>query len=333
MPADVIDAARAEHVHLLIADRFRVAALASELRRAGVIEALRARELRAVLASLARAGVDAILLKGAALGYTHYARPELRPRLDTDIMIPSRARETAAAALVALGYQRPSEIDGDIAIGQFHVQRTDPHGVEHALDVHWRISNVRAFADAVTYDELASQAVRLPALGGEAFGPSSVHALLIACIHRVAHHGDTGDLLWLLDVQLLAIGLSSEERKEFSSLATAKRMRAVCARSLGLAQQVFGGLDSGWLESLSSPADDHATEPSAAFIGGGLRPVDILASDLAETEWRSRAQLLREHLFPSASYMRARFSRWPAVLLPIAYAVRIVTGAPRWLRR
>jgi len=88
----------------------------------------------------------------------------------------------------------------------------------------------------------------------------------------------------------------------------------------------LGALPSWWVVA-------GAVLWAAAFVGGGLRQVDILKSDLAATPWPSRLQLLREHLFPPASYMRQRFPRCPSMLLPLAYACRILVGAPRWVRR
>ena len=329
--ADVLEAARADGVHLLLATRVSAPSMAAELRAAAVVEAVRARELRDVLDGLAAAGVRAMLLKGAALAYTHYPRPELRPRSDTDFMIPARARAETARVLAGLGYARPSEIDGDVAIGQFHCVKTDGYGLEHALDVHWRVSNVRAFADVLGYEELARDAMAVPALGSHAFAPSPVHALLVACIHRVAHHGDAPNLLWLYDVHLIARAMTPAEREAFAALAAERRILAVCTRTLTLAHEAFGGIDADWVRSIR-PAD-VAHEPTAAFVGGKLRQIDILKSDFVETRWPSRMRLLREHLFPPASYMRQRFPHWPVMLLPVAYVCRIVGGAPRWLRR
>jgi len=331
VPEDVLTSARQEGVFLLLADRLQLGEFAGELRDAAVIEALRAREVGRVLEALVERDVQPVLIKGAALAYTHYERPELRPRIDVDLMIPAAARDEVAHSLMAAGYARPSEIDGDIAVGQFHFIRDDEHGCRHALDVHWRASNVRAFADVVTYEELARDAVVAPGLGPHAMAASSVHGLLIACAHRIAHHNDAPDLLWLYDVYLIAKALTANEREAFARLAAAKRMRAVCVRTLTLAQEAFGGIDPQWIAALVPV--DSVYEPSAAFVGGGLRQVDILKSDLAATPWRSRLQLLREHLFPSQSYMRQRFPRCPAMLLPLAYACRIVVGAPRWVRR
>ena len=318
--------AHVEGVHLLLADRLSMPSLTVELRHSAVIDALRARELRTVLAALHESGVRPVLIKGAALAYTHYDRPELRPRIDVDLMIPVDAREAVART----GGTRSSslEIDGDVAIGQFHCAARPARIRPRPRRALARVERPRV-ADVLIYDELRARPP-LPALGPRP-GSVAVHALLIACVHRIAHHNDTSNLLWLYDVHLIAHALTQKERDAFVALAVSRRMRAVCVRTLTLAQEAFGGIDREWIAALS-PADDPG-EPSAAFVGGGLRQVDILKSDLAATAWTSRLRLLREHLVPSASYMRQRFPRWPVVLLPVAYVCRIVAGAPRWLRR
>ena len=331
VPPSVVSAARAEGVFLLLADRWPIESFAEELRDAAVVDALRTRELRLVLTALAEACVQPIVFKGAAIAHTHYPRPELRPRADTDLLIPANTRDLVASVLSRVGYQRPPEIDGDVAVGQFHFVKTDALGIEHALDVHWRVSNVRAFAEMLTYDELARAADPVPPLGAHAWAPTPIHALLVACIHRVAHHADTTHLLWLFDVHLLGRSLRAEDRQAFVALASAKQLRAVCARTLTLAHDAFGGLDKTWIDLLSAP--DSSEEPTAAFVGGGMRRIDILKSDLGATPWGAKVKLLREHLFPPASYMRERYPEWPVLLLPFAYLRRIVGGAPGWLRR
>src|SRR5262249_20869353 len=161
-------------------------------------------------------------------------RPELRPRSDTDLLIPAEARDSVASVLSRLGYRQPPEIDSDLAVGQFHFVKIDDVGLEHAFDVHWRLSNVRAFPGGVSYEDLARDAVPVPVLGAHAWSASAVHALLVACVHRVAHHADTTYLLWLFDVTLLSRSLTAVDREAFVALASATRMRAVCMRTLTL---------------------------------------------------------------------------------------------------
>jgi hypothetical protein len=216
--------------------------------------------------------------------------------------------------------------------GQFHFEKPRRTGWLHALDVHWRISNVRAFADALSYEEIARDAVPVPALGPHALGTSAVHALLIACIHRVAHHADSDSALWLFDIHLLGRGSSEAERAAFVDLAVARRMRGVCARGLQLADAAFGEIDPAWLRELSAPS--ALAEPSAAFLGGGLRQVDILRADLvAMPDWRARVQLLREHVFPSSLFMYERYRTRQPIVLPLLYLHRLLRGLPRWFRR
>jgi hypothetical protein len=49
------------------------------------------------------------------------------------------------------------------------------------------------------------------------------------------------------------------------------------------------------------------------------------------SRWRDRARLLREHLLPPASFMRAKYGAAPAVALPALYAHRVVAGGVAWL--
>ena len=327
---ELLVCARANRVHLLLADRARIAPLEADLRAATVVEAARERELRQVLAALAEAGIRPVLLKGVVLSRTHYRRPELRPRTDTDFIIPTSARDATARALIELGYKRVPEAAGALTTGQFHLHKHDAMGLFHALDVHCQISNVRAFANVLSYAELVSDARPVPSLGPHAWGASPVHALMIACVHRVAHHANTDSLLWLLDVSLLARSLGPPERNCFAELAGARGIRAVCRNTLMLAHAAFGGIDAEWLASLRT----ESVEPTAAFLLGPMRHVDILKEDLrASPRLWQRLQIVGEHLFPSSSFMYERYGTRRKFKLPFLYAHRIVTGMPKWFRR
>jgi putative nucleotidyltransferase-like protein len=321
--------ARAHRIHLLLADRFALSELADELRAAAALDAARERELRSVIAALA--DVKPVVIKGAALAHTHYQRSELRPREDTDLLIAAADKGRVATALERLGYERVTEVDGQLATAQFHFRRGYGCGVRHALDVHWRMSNVRTFAEALSYDEIVAASAPLSCLGPAARVPSAVHSLVIACAHRVAHHGNSDQLLWLYDIHLLARSLAVAERRQFTALVTARRLRAVAAKGLATAAAAFGSIDTQWIAALQEAPPTE--EPSAAFVGGPLRRIDVLTADLAATaRWRDRVRLLREHLFPAAAFMYERYGTHRTAALPILYAHRIVSGAPKWFR-
>lgn len=329
--ADLIALARRHRLHLVLGDRIEDAGLAGERRAAAAIEALREAELRRVLAALAGAGVRAVLFKGAAIARTHYRSAELRVRSDTDMLVPADRSQEAARALEALGYRRALEAEGALIASQFHYQWIDRAGVSHALDVHWRISNVIAFADVLSFAEISAGAIALPGLGPDAAGPSAVHSLLLACVHRTGHHPDSTDLLWLYDIHLLADRLTLDERRRFVALAGERQLRAVCAYGLEDAAQAFGG-GAAALAALVAPPEG-AVEPTAALLVARRRPVDLLTADLrALGGWPQRVQLLREHLFPRREYMFARYGTRRASSLPWLYVRRIVAGAPKWFR-
>ena len=326
----IVRSARAHRLHLVLAQYVDRGDLAAELRGAAVLDAARERELARALAALAAAGIGAICIKGAAIAHTHYPRPEMRPRLDTDLLIAAGARDEATRVLRAAGYERPIETDGDLCTSQLHLARVDSAGIDHQLDIHWRISNVLALAGVLTYADVAARACPLPHVSGEALAPCATHGLLIACVHRVAHHRNSANLLWLYDVALLADSLDEHERAAFAALAAERQVRAVCAASLQRAADAFGGAAAD-LARRVAPAPGAPAEPTAALLSPRLRLVDLLAADIRSLDsWSKRVQLLREHVFPSRAYMVARYGAGR----PLAwlYLQRIAGGAPKWFR-
>jgi hypothetical protein len=311
-------------------------ALVAGLRRAVIVDLIRERILQGLIDRFARAGIDALLLKGAGLAYTLYPSPYLRPRSDLDVMVAGTALEHAERTLAAGGWMRPPEQDGELVTGQRHYTLAGRAGrsafTEH-LDLHWKVANRHLFGDAVAFEELLARAVPIAALGPHARTLSIPDALFVACLHRVAHHQDVIDLLWLWDIHLLASRLSVEERARFVGLAARASMRAVCARGLELASARFHTAGATALIAALRPLRGERPEPSARFLGGGLRHVDLLQTDLlALGGWRARLALVWQHLFPSAAYMQSAYPRYPAAVLPLAYVHRIVRGAPKWFR-
>jgi hypothetical protein len=158
--------------------------------------------------------------------------------------------------------------------------------------------------------------------------PAPADALVVACVHRAAHHHDAPDLLWLYDIHLLASRLSHEEWRDVVTTARAGAVSALCRRGLELAAACFdtpvpSQVTQAW-QGQTHP------EPSAAFLRGEGRPLGRLRNDLAVLAWPDKVRLVREVLFPPRSYMRAAFG--PRGPWPWWYARRAVLGAVRWMR-
>lgn len=302
--------------------------LAEAAARAVLIEQIRGPHIRATIDALDAVGVPALIFKGTALAYRYYPEPWLRPRVDTDVFVRHHDHALAERTFERLGLSRALKPRGTRVTHQ-QTYQVAVGGVVQRYDVHWRISDPVAFADAFTFEELARCAEARPEFGA-ARTVGGAHALLIACAHRVAHHFDTESLLWLYDIDLIARSLSDESWSEFASMAIAKRLRQVCARGLELTRRRFDTpVPPKMMEMLASGTAD---EPSAAYLRGGLRRVDVLTSDLQALGWRDRMSLLREHLFPERSYIVQRYGRRNAALLPVLYVHRIVRGAVTWFR-
>lgn len=334
--------ARCHRIHLVLATTVRpselestaVGALVAELRQAAVVDLVRERALQGIVDGFARAGVDALLLKGAGLAYLVYPSAYLRPRSDIDVMVARAALERAESTLAARGWMRPAEPDGELITGQRHYLLAGRTALAEHLDLHWKIANPQLFADAVAFEELLARAVPVAALGPSARTLSIPDALFVACLHRVAHHQDVIDLLWLWDIHLLASRLSVEQRVQFVGLAVRASMRAVCARGLQLASARFRTVGATALIAALQPPRGEPPEPSTRFLGGDLRQVDLLQTDLLTLRgWRARLALVGQHLFPSRAYMQSAYPRCPTAVLPLAYLHRILRGAPKWFRR
>src|SRR5262249_17075428 len=239
------------------------------------LEHLQRLEVARLLAGLADAGIRPLLMKGAALAYTVYPDPVLRPHDDIDLLIRETARDRAAKALASLGYAEIAEGGGELAFSQAHFGITDRFGIRHTCDLHWQIVNPVVFRGMVTFEELDAAAVAVPRLSPHARTFAPGHALFLSCVHRVAHHLDGDVLVWIYDIHLMVQGGSEKELARFEALATRAGACAVCARGLDAAVRYFGTrVPRAVSDALAAGA--ARGEASAAFLRRDLRLVDLL---------------------------------------------------------
>jgi hypothetical protein len=337
-----MDVARSHRVDVLLADLvvrasagldprpFDRKSLDDIVRLAAAREMLTTRDVPLFFEDARHSGIELLVLKGTALAYTHYPRPHLRPRSDVDLYVRLADLDRAEALLASRGYVRAQEANAELWTGQRHYAKAAPAGTIH-VDLHWRVVNPLAFANTLTFDEVWPRSVSVPALGPSVRTLSPPDALLLACLHRVAHHQDRINLLWLWDIHLIASGLSTAQWSQFFETTASSRTRSLCARGLNLASECFGTVVPETIRAADGAAADG---PAAAFLREGLRQFDVARADLAALpSLRSRFALVREHVCPPVAYMRAKYSRCPSIFLPLAYLHRIVRGAPKWFDR
>lgn len=247
--ADVVQAARAEGVLTLLADRLRSRPAADPLREAAVdaargttvIAMLREAECRRLLALLDGAGIPVLLLKGSALAWWLYPAPHLRECSDVDLLFASRDAVTqAATVLAANGYDR-GYTQGERAY-ELVCRRELSGSFVLDVDLHWALNNAPVFACAFGFDRLLETSIALPALAPNARGLSPVHALAHACMHRAInlYTGIGDNLKWLHDLHLLAQRLQPPEWHELQATCERTGLGSVCAAGLQAAARVFG---------------------------------------------------------------------------------------------
>ena len=296
--------------------------------RAAAAEPLRLADLRALLAAFAARGIRVVIIKGTALAYDLYDAPEQRPRGDTDLLIAESDRDAVRALMLDLGYDTRLTSGDTLAVRQQSFTRAG-----HVYDIHWDVANSPVVRDALPFEELIRRAMTVPRIAPNALAPSHVDALLLACIHRVAHHHDNERLIWLYDIHLLREVMTADEHARFWRLAAERRLVTICERSIELADAWFAKAphDSAgdWLSANERARD----EPSAAFLDRDRRGASVLGGDLKALSWRARLRRLRELALPPASFMRQSFPSAPAIALPALYIWRGARGILRLLRR
>ena len=300
-------------------------------------DAVQVRELAVVLRALEDEGAIPIVFKGAALAHTHYAESWQRPHADADVLIAPESRERVFAVLRRLGYEHLTFISGDLVMYQAPFERVDHLGIDHLLDIHWRIANPQVVSQVLTHDELVARSMtaRVVALGeskGQEYAmrvPSAADSLLIACVHRAAHHPDVERRYWIEDIHRLASGLERSEWEAFTARAVDRSVRTICLQGLKRAEALFQtAVPPDVLTVLSA----RPSEASAVFVREGLRPVDRLVADVRALGLVGSARLLREHVLPPAHYMQAKYGLTSRAWLPAFYVSRVLNGIRKWWR-
>ena len=178
---------------------------AVESRRKGAF-LLRALVLQRLAAALRRAGLRALLVKGAALALTHYAPPWSREMDDVDLLVRAKDHDAVVRTLVAAGFV-PGEPTADRALsrGMFHetqlYAQLGPTGV--LVEVHDALDKL--VARAVRYEAIFARATAAPGLDGLLVPCPEDHALLVV-LHAAGH--ELRHEVGLVDLdRLLASGL------------------------------------------------------------------------------------------------------------------------------
>jgi Holliday junction resolvase len=299
------------------------------------VEMVRKIELERVLGALSGAGLRPLLFKGTPLAYSHYPAPQLRPRVDTDLLLPRPQIDQARDLLRGLGYEQELAIPGDTILSQIILTKIDERGLSHTFDLHWEISNPQAFAEILNYEELMATGMLIPEFGADAIAPNAVHGLLIACIHRAAHHLSSNRLIWIYDMHLLIQRMDESELAEFAATASRKQVAAVSLDAVEASQALFATtFPRAGFEALRTAAAGKDEEPSSSYVAGPRNRFTLLWRDLkSQSTLGAALRSLKQQALPPAPYILRRYDTDRKALLPYLYARRLVGAVPKLFKR
>lgn len=278
-----------------------------------------------------------VLLKGAALGTTLYARPALRPMLDLDLLVPRRAVPRAIQALQPLGYCVTPEIAPGIHQQIEHHEHLQggPHGAI-GLDLHWNLVAGDADWRTPPIDWFwhntepwtpRHHAAPLPWV----LQLNSTATLLYVSAHLMLQHcGAQGRLIWFYDLHLLLTERGATiDWDEFVQRAHDFGWAAAALAALHGARAYFDSpVPDNVLAALHAALDPRST----AFVQRKANAA------LTHSEWLNmlalqpavRRRVLRRVLVPSLAYMRWRYQprrRWLVVVCYVWHWARLIGTA------
>jgi hypothetical protein len=191
--------------------------------------------------------------------------------------------------------------------------------------MHWKISNSQVYAQAFEFDDLYSQSRTDDVLADNSRALSDTHALLLACLHRIAHktEGMHNRLIWLYDIHLLAAAFTAEQWEELYTLTSQKGFCGICLDGLKTTMATLGtdindDLIKQFEESAKNEKYDSGINDSR--IGSTITNLQALP------DWKSKLTLVKELFFPDPKYMMVKFDTRNKALLPYLYLKRGVGG-------
>jgi len=136
--------------------------------------------LAEILQAFERISVDAMVLKGAALAWTIYPSPVLRPMGDIDLLVPAAAARDAQLALGRLGFDPE-------AMAQRRFGRNAHHLPIASRSQNGAIISVEIHRDALSRDSFSSISVSNLTEPPRAFDMNGMRALALGHVDTLRH--------------------------------------------------------------------------------------------------------------------------------------------------
>ncbi len=283
------------------------------------------RELARILEAFDAAGIETIVLKGAALAQTVYEDIGLRPMNDIDLLVRPEDVEKAVAIMRRLDYQLNAPPEHRRGMWKtIHYDYPLKHRDDGLLvELHWNVigphSDWREPPTEILWD--SPYRWRLPA-GKEFRVLPPLLFLSSLAAHLLFRHGlSRARLLWYMDIYFLAQYIESRpdvKADDFPAFAPWETSGAMALRNV---EVLF---DTPMQLFQIAPEMYHSQ--TVKFIS---RKTEVTQTHSLEILQRLKKQPFQKsktvvlgYLLPSATYMRKRYSIRHNALLPFYYLYR-----------
>lgn len=242
------------------------------------------------LEALADAGIDVMLLKGAALALTVYGSFVRRPMIDVDILVHEHDALRARDVLVDDGWVSTEMEEFESFYRRHHHLPTlvDGRGLDMQLELHTAL-----FFEGNPFDfpmsDLWRRAVPVTVRGLSAYVPSRQDQLLHLCLHFAwSHMMSSGAWRTFRDLRAI-MDAGDLDWDEFVVLARKSRGASCCYWTLRLAHNLVGvPVQENVLEALRPPMSESMLDRVERHFVYSLLPSEVICPSVfvARTMWR-----------------------------------------------
>jgi hypothetical protein len=287
------------------------------------VSMIREQFLSSLFSALLEAGIKLILLKGEALAHTHYVSPELRVRGDTDIFVSIADIRITIQVLESDGFTVSNE-RSRYKSHQFTASKVILNGISLQVDVHWRISNIPAYARMFNYKMCLERSREISVSSQKCRVLQPSQGLILACVHLSVQPDEFADrLIWLYDIHLLISTMSEDELLDVAGLAAEKKVERLVFDAIKKAQVCFRTTTQHDIIASLQLTDGIRTERG----GYSQSYLALIIADLHELPSLSlRWALVSELLFPGSAWLLSKYTKTSSAWVPILYMRYLVTG-------
>lgn len=281
--------------------------------------------LGSLLAAFADAGIDTMVLKGAALIQLYYRETGVRPMLDADVLVPAHQVEQAMEVLTRSQWRPFRYLQPQMRIPIVHSTPFEDDGGRQ-VDLHWHL--FWECFNASDDEDYWTNALPIQIRGVQTLALSPTDQLLHTCWHG-ARWNEVPPIRWVADA-LAILAVSAQEINWPSLLTKAQKHRIVLPvrDSLEYLRKKFDApVPDTVLESLAAVRVSNIERENYELILNPMVPPTtgkILRMLYYDYRWLSSSTSSRIKALAFAKHLQAKWNIDHLWSVPLHMSVRIV---------